>query len=202
MKKTFTKALCFGLILSIVFSALYFSAQCKTISDSVLRLHILANSDSADDQALKLRVRDEILKKSGELLATASNKEEAEQLTAQQMQAIVDDAQAFVYSQGYDYDVKASLLNMPFNTRIYGDIAMPAGNYDALRITIGEGGGHNWWCVMYPPICLPAAEEKQELSDVLDDGQLQIVENEPQYEIKFKFVEIYESIAQFFAGEK
>lgn len=79
---------------------------------------------------------------------------------------------------------------------------MPAGNYDALRITIGEGAGHNWWCVMYPPICLPAAEEKQELSDVLDDGQLQIVENEPQYEIKFKFVEIYESIAQFFAGEK
>ena len=91
---------------------------------------------------------------------------------------------------------------MPFNTRVYGDIAMPAGNYDALRITIGEGAGHNWWCVMYPPICLPAAEEKQELSDVLDDGQLQIVENEPQYEIKFKFVEIYESIAQFFAGEK
>lgn len=202
MKKTFTKALCFGLILSIVFSALYFSAECKTISDSVLRLHILANSNSADDQALKLKVRDEILKKSGELLASASNKEEAEQLTAQQMQAIVDDAQAFVYSQGYDYDVTASLLNMPFNTRIYGDIAMPAGNYDALRITIGEGGGHNWWCVMYPPICLPAAEERQELSDVLDDGQLQIVENEPQYEIKFKFIEIYESIAQFFAGEK
>lgn len=202
MKKTFTKALCFGLIVSIVFSALYFSAECKTISDSVLRLHILANSDSADDQALKLKVRDEILKKSGELLATASTKEEAEQLTAQQMQAIVDDAQAYVYSQGYDYPVTASLLNMPFNTRIYGDIAMPAGNYDALRITIGEGKGHNWWCVMFPPICLPAAEEKQELSDVLDDEQLQIVENEPQYEIKFKFVEIYESIVHFFTGEK
>ena len=202
MKKTIMKALCFGLILSIVFSALYFSAECKTISDSVLRLHILANSDSAGDQALKLKVRDEILKKSGGLLAAASNKEEAERLTAQQMQAIVDDAQEFVYSQGYDYAVTASLLNMPFNTRVYGDIAMPAGNYDALRITIGEGAGHNWWCVMHPPICLPAAEEKQELSDVLDDGQLQIVENEPQYEIKFKFVEIYESIAQFFAGEK
>ena len=202
MKKTIMKALCFGLILSIVFSALYFSAECKTISDSVLRLHILANSDSAGDPALKLKVRDEILKKSGGLLAAASNKEEAERLTAQQMQAIVDDAQEFVYSQGYDYAVTASLLNMPFNTRVYGDIAMPAGNYDALRITIGEGAGHNWWCVMYPPICLPAAEEKQELSDVLDDGQLQIVENEPQYEIKFKFVEIYESIAQFFAGEK
>lgn len=202
MKKTVTKALCFGLILSIVFSALYFSAECKTISDSVLRLHILANSDSADDQALKLRVRDEILKKSGKLLASASNKEEAKRLTAQQMQAIVDGAQEFVYSQGYDYTVTASLLNMPFNTRIYDGVAMPAGNYDALRITIGEGAGHNWWCVMYPPICLPAAEEKQELSDVLDDGQLQIVENEPQYEIKFKFVEIYESIARFFAGEK
>lgn len=202
MKRTVTKALCFGLIVSIVFSALYFSAECKTISDSVLRLHILANSDSADDQALKLKVRDEILKKSGELLATASTKEEAEQLTAQQMQAIVDDAQAYVYSQGYDYPVTASLLNMPFNTRIYGDIAMPAGNYDALRITIGEGKGHNWWCVMFPPICLPAAEEKQELSDVLDDEQLQIVENKPQYEIKFKFVEIYESIVHFFTGEK
>lgn len=202
MKKTFTKALCFGLVLSIVFSALYFSAECKTISESVLRLHILANSDSADDQALKLKVRDEILKKSGELLATASTKEEAEQLTAQQMQVIVDDAQAYVYSLGYDYPVTASLLNMPFNTRIYGDIAMPAGNYDALRITIGEGKGHNWWCVMFPPICLPAAEEKQELSDVLDDEQLQIVENEPQYEIKFKFVEIYENIVHFFTGEK
>lgn len=189
------------MILSIVFSALYFSAECKTISDSVLRLHILANSDSAGDQALKLKVRDEILKKSGGLLAAASNKEEAERLTAQQMQAIVDDAQEFVYSQGYDYAVTASLLNMPFNTRVTA-ISPCRGNYDALRITIGEGAGHNWWCVMYPPICLPAAEEKQELSDVLDDGQLQIVENEPQYEIKFKFVEIYESIAQFFAGEK
>lgn len=200
--KTFTKALCFGLVLTILFSALYFSAECKTISDSVLRLHILANSDSAEDQALKLKVRDRILKTSGTLFADADSKAEAESLTAGQMQAIVDDAYAYIDSLGYDYSVKAELTNMPFDTRIYDNITMPAGNYDALRITIGKGEGHNWWCVMYPPICLPAAENTKELGDVLDDGQLEIVENEPKYEIKFKFVEIYESIAQFFSAEK
>lgn len=200
--KTFTKALCFGLVLTILFSALYFTAECKTISNSVLRLHILANSDSAEDQALKLKVRDRILEISGALFAEAGSKEEAERLTAGQMQAITDDAYAYINSLGYDYPVKAELTNMPFDTRIYDNITMPAGNYDALRITIGSGGGHNWWCVMYPPICLPAAENTKELGDVLDDGQLEIVENEPKYEIKFKFVEIYESIAQFFSAEK
>lgn len=205
MKKTIMKALCFGLILSIVFSALYFSAECKTISDSVLRLHILANSDSAGDQALKLKVRDEILKKSGGLLAAASNKEEAERLTAQQMQAIVDDAQEFVYSQGYDYAVTASLLNMPFNTRVYGDIAMPAGNYDALRITIGEGAGHNWWCVIFPSLCVPATTDgfaDAAAAGGFSDAEIGLMTRaNGAYTVKFRSLELLQALKKYLFGE-
>ena len=128
--------------------------------------------------------------------------DDPEQALAAELPALEHAAAEMLRDLGRDEPVSVTLQNERFPTRDYETFSLPAGVYRTLRVTIGAGEGHNWWCVMYPPICLPAAEEKQELSDVLDDGQLQIVENEPQYEIKFKFVEIYESIAQFFAGEK
>lgn len=198
--KLLIKSAAFGLVLTILLSGLYFHAECKVISNSVLRLHILANSDSEEDQALKLRVRDAVLEKAGYLFSSAHSKEEATKLTKATLSEIEEIAQACITEQGYDYTVKAELTSMFFQTRIYDHIAMPAGVYDALRITIGSGQGQNWWCVMYPPICLPAAEKKDELEDVLEEEQVDILENQPKYEIKFKVVEIFESIANFFTN--
>ena len=81
-----------------------------------------------------------------------------------------------IRDRGYDYPVKVELTNMHFNTRVYETVTLPAGEYDALRVSIGEAQGHNWWCVMFPPMCLPAAEESKELQDVLDPAQMEIVE--------------------------
>ncbi|HIQ79767.1 MAG TPA: stage II sporulation protein R [Candidatus Scatavimonas merdigallinarum] len=198
--KLLIKSAAFGLALTILFSGLYFHAECKVISNSVLRLHILANSDSEEDQALKLRVRDAVLEEAGALFSSAHSKEDAAKLAKAGLSKIEEIAQACITEQGYNYTVRAELTSMFFQTRIYDHIAMPAGVYDALRITIGSGQGHNWWCVMYPPICLPAAEKKDELEDVLEKEQIDILENQPKYEIKFKIVEIFESIANFFTN--
>ena len=102
------------------------------------------------------------------MLDDAQDLNQAEALTEQNLQDIQKVAQEEVYRQGYDYPVKVELTNMHFNTRVYETVTLPAGEYDALRVSIGEAQGHNWWCVMFPPMCLPAAEESKELQDVLD----------------------------------
>lgn len=196
--KNFTKTAVITILLSLIFSSLYFSAECKEISNNVFRLHIIANSDSDEDQSLKLKLRDYILKQSENIFKNAKTKEESINAVQEQLSYIEDLAQKFVYDCGYSYGVKAEIKNMYFNTRIYDNFAMPAGSYDALRITIGRGEGKNWWCVMYPPVCLPSACDSRELEAVLDDKQLDIVENEPKYEIKFKIVEIFEAVQDFF----
>ena len=181
----FEKSLLLGLVLSLLLTMTGFSSQCKAIENQVFRFHVLANSDSEEDQALKLKVRDRVLEYSEELFQTAETREDAEALAAAHLQELRQVAQDEVYRQGYDYPVKAELTNMFFDTREYETVTLPAGYYDALRITIGEAKGHNWWCVMFPPMCLPAAEESQELSDVLSDSQMEVVENGDKYQVKF-----------------
>lgn len=196
MKKT-EKALLFGLILSILvgsFSA--FASDCSAIRESVLRLHILANSDSDEDQALKLKVRDRILEETGDLFENASDLENAESSAANSLELVRSIAEDEVRKQGYDYPVRAELCNMFFETRQYDDITMPAGRYDAVRITIGEAKGHNWWCVLYPPMCIPAAQPKQELGDVLTEDGMEVVTSKPKYEVRFAFVELFERIKE------
>ena len=196
MKKT-EKALLFGLILSILvgsFSA--FASDCSAIRESVLRLHILANSDSDEDQALKLKVRDRILEETGDLFENASDLENAESSAANSLELVRSIAEDEVRKQGYDYPVRAELCNMFFKTRQYDDITMPAGRYDAVRITIGEAKGHNWWCVLYPPMCIPAAQPKQELGDVLTEDGMEVVTSKPKYEVRFACVELFERIKE------
>lgn len=88
---------------------------------------------------------------------------------------------------------------MYFNTREYEDVTMPAGYYDAIRIEIGAAKGKNWWCVMFPPMCVPAASEKEELKEVLSDSEMEIVTEKKQYEAKFAIVEAFESIGDYFS---
>ncbi len=175
-----------------------FAGQCQTISDRVLRLHVLANSDSQEDQELKLKVRDRVLECSANMLDGAANRAQAEALTQENLEEIQRAAQQEVYKQGYDYPVSVELTNMRFNTRKYETVTLPAGDYDALRVSIGSAQGKNWWCVMFPPMCLPAAEQIKELSDVLDPAQMEIVEGGDQYEIKFKTIEVIEDIKSWF----
>lgn len=199
MKNEVEKSIILGFIISILVMMTGFVGQCEDISTRVFRLHILANSDSREDQELKLKVRDKLIEYSGNIFDHVHNKGEAELLLNNNLNEIQKVAQQEVYNQGYSYKVKVEMKNMYFNTRHYDEVTLPAGRYDSIRISIGDAKGKNWWCVMFPPMCLPIAEEKQELSEVLNDKQIDIVTNasELEYEVGFKFVEVYEEIIDF-----
>lgn len=196
--KRIEKAIVVGLILSIITGSFtVFANECSNIRKSVLRLHILANSDSKADQTLKLQVRDRILEETGDLFSDARNLDSAEEQVKENMEVVKKIAEEEIQKQGYDYPVNVELCNMFFNTRQYENITMPAGRYDAMRVTIGEAAGQNWWCVLYPPMCIPAAQPKQELEAVLDQSEMEIVESEPKYEIRFACVEIFERVKEW-----
>ena len=128
----------------------------QTISDKVLRFHVLANSDSEADQNLKLAVRDVVGSFMQEKLTDVENLEECELVVRQSLGEIEEAAAGTIAENGYDYDVTAELDHTSFPVKNYGSYTFPAGDYEALRIVIGEGNGHNWWCVLYPGLCRAA----------------------------------------------
>ena len=156
---------------------------------SVLRLHILADSDSPRDQELKLLVRDAVLEHSDELFGDASGLEEAEKNASEKLPEIVAVAEETLRSQGCCDKVTAEIADVEFDERVYGDITMPAGTYRALRIRIGSAQGHNWWCVMYPPLCLPAAKEvtddKEAEEEFFNDEERDILYHPKKYQVRF-----------------
>ena len=192
--KTFGKALCLAMILTVLLSFTGFAAGCEEIPSQVLRLHVLANSDSQKDQTLKLEVRDRVLAESAGMLDGVKDREQAERAVSQRLEQLKSAARDEIKKRGYDYPVEVSLKNTWFPTRQYGDVTLPAGEYDALEVVIGSGKGHNWWCVLFPPLCLPAAQDPKQLEDVLNPNELKIVRGSGGYEIKFKTVEYYEQI--------
>lgn len=199
--KLWEKAILLGLVFTMLFTLTGFAAQCGQIENKVFRLHVLANSDSEEDQALKLKVRDRILEESRGLFEDSETREDAEQTAAVHLEEFRRAAQEEIYEQGYSYPVTVTLEHCYFNTRYYEDVTLPAGYYDALRVEIGAAEGKNWWCVMFPPMCLPAAEESKELSDVLDPGEMEIVEGGQKFEARFKIVEWIEGLKAWLRGE-
>lgn len=191
------KALIFGFLFSITYSILGVSSKCENISDKVLRLHIIANSNSKEDQNLKLKVRDRILSEFSDKLSMKNNIEEVKKEIEKNISQIKFIAQNEVHNNGFDYKIDVEVVNMYFNTRQYNNTTMPSGFYDALRITLGEGKGKNWWCVMFPPICLAATEQKSNLEDVLNPAEMDIVQNNSEYSLKLKIVEIIVGISNF-----
>lgn len=172
-----------------------FAQQCGDIRSKVFRLHVLANSDTAADQTLKLKVRDKILASYGDVFGTAKDKDGAEAEARANIVNIRRTAQEEVEREGYDYKVGVAVENTYFNTRTYGSYTLPAGNYDALRVTIGSAKGHNWWCVLFPPMCVASAEGSEKIDDVLTSEENKIVSGpEGKYEVKFKIVEFAESL--------
>lgn len=196
--KLFIKSACVAFVLTVIYSIIPFQAQCTDISNEVFRLHILANSDSEKDQDLKMKVRDTVLKYTKSLFENASSKEEAEEVVFDNIEEINAVAKSVVMENGYNYPVKTEITNMYFTTRYYDSYTLPSGMYDALRITIGSGNGHNWWCVMYPSICISSAVEgDKKAKETFDSSQYDIVKNE-QYEYKFFIVELFENLCNCF----
>lgn len=170
-----------------------FAAQCAVVRQNTLRLHIIANSDSTEDQQHKLLVRDALLDTYSELLG-GSNADQAARFAEFLSDDIALTAQKTLRTAGDNHDVAVSVTDMYFDTRTYEDgVTLPAGTYTALRVVIGEGKGKNWWCVMYPPLCIPVATEKQ-AAEV--EEQIRTLSVEPCYQAKFAVVEAFEKLME------
>ena len=178
----------------------YVNAVSEDISNSVFRLHVIANSDSDEDQELKYQVRDEVLEYMNEISSDCSSKEEVVNLVYEYQDEFKQIAEQVIKDNGYDYTVNIRIGNFDFPTKDYGDISLPAGNYDALRIEIGEAAGQNWWCVMFPPLCfvdvtsgIVPDESKEVIKENLNEEEYDLVSNKESSDIKFKF-----SLIEFF----
>lgn len=188
------KSAIIAFVLTVIYSVIPFQAVCAEIPNDVFRFHILANSDSEEDQALKLKVRDKVLERTKILFDTANSKSDAEKFVKANLETIEKIAQNEVYKNGYNYPVKAEVVNMHFDTRYYESYTLPSGMYDALRITIGNAKGHNWWCVMYPSICISTVDEgKDRAKDALSDDEYSVV-TDNKVEYKFFIVELFQKI--------
>lgn len=188
----------------------YVNAVSNNISSSVFRLHVIANSDSVEDQSLKYKVRDKILEYTNTLIDVNSNsKEEVINIVNQNIAILKQVAQNTVYENGFNYNVNISIGNFYFPTKYYGDISLPAGYYDALRVEIGNAKGQNWWCVMFPPLCfvdvtsgIVPDDSKENLQENLPGEEYDLISSDSEeIQFKFKLVEIFENLKETIANK-
>ncbi len=160
----------------------------------ILRFHVLGNSNAKEDVALKLKVRDRVLKVWGKLSTDAKSAYEAENVAIRNTSLLREAALDVIDEEGFNYDVRVGLGVYPFPTKTYGNVTLPAGNYNAVRIVIGEGRGNNWWCVMYPPLCF--VDETYTFDEKYFDGLSDntIREITPKINIQLKILEIIKKI--------
>lgn len=195
-------ALAIGLIVAIITSPFtVFAKECNQIRNEVLRLHIIPNSNTQEDQQIKLIIRDKILEIDEELFLNAGSRDNAIAIAKENLEYIKKTASDTLASHGFTYGVNVEVCKMYFTTREYDTFTLPAGRYDAIRITLGEAKGNNWWCVLYPTLCVPAASKRQNLDDVLTKSQQEIIEGKSEYEIRFASVELWEKIKQYFSDK-
>lgn len=191
------------LSLFILISAIsYVDAVSNNIADSVFRLHVIANSNSKEDQELKLKVRDELLSYMNIISKDSTSKQEAMQIANEHKEEFTQIAEKVIKENGYNYTVNVQIGKADFPTKYYGDITLPAGTYDALKVQIGEAKGQNWWCVMFPPLCfvdvstgIVPDNSKQELKQSLDNEEYDLISKKDNNEISFKFkiVELFQN---------
>lgn len=195
--------LLFLLIAYIFFSAYsYVTAVSTDIADSVFRLHVIANSDSEEDQNLKYKVRDALLEYMNSLCSDVSSKEEAINIAKTHINNFYNIAQNVVYENGYDYTINITIGKCDFPTKQYGDVSLPAGVYDALRVEIGSASGHNWWCVMFPPLCfvdvssgvVPDSSKEMLQDNMSKEDYDLITDADSSLNVKFKIVELFENL--------
>lgn len=193
----------FKMIITLIFLLFIYTSICAfsyaeyistDISNSVFRLHVIANSDSKEDQDLKYKVRDSLLNYMNSICSNCSNKEEAINLVEKYKNNFKQIALDTIHNEGYNYEVNINIGNFEFPTKTYGDISLPSGFYDALRVEIGKAKGQNWWCVMFPPLCfvdvssgIVPDESKEVLNESLTDEEFSIVSDTSNKEVQFKF---------------
>ena len=168
----------------------------QALSGNIIRLHIRANSDSPQDQALKLKVRDKILKESSKLIEGAEDKREVYNIIGSNLDLLSACASEEIKKNGYSYSAEVTLGKSDFPTKAYGDIYLPAGTYEALIVNIGEASGKNWWCVMFPPLCFAEGSvycEDETMKESLDINSYELVKGEKP-KIKFKVYEIWQKL--------
>lgn len=206
------------LVLGSVLGISYMKAGASqnTISDKIIRFHVIANSDTTEDQTLKLKVRDEVLKYISPKLKDSKNIDESRKILDKNNEVIKEIARKVIKENGYEYEVTTTLSHENFPVKSYGNITLPQGNYEAYRIIIGSGKGHNWWCVMFPPLCftditkgeVAYKETEKEMKQVLTPEEYKLVNNldtntidGEEIVVKFKFVEIAENLCEKIQGK-
>lgn len=196
--KAFEIALLVALALFLTSGALALRTQ-DALADKVVRLHVLANSDSEEDQALKLRVRDAVLEQATAILEQSTDRREAESRLRGQLLELERTAAQEIQIAGYSYPVTLELKNTDFPTKEYDGFTLPAGEYLALRVIIGEGEGKNWWCVVFPPLCTAVSADvpASALAAGFDQEEVSLITEKNQgYVLKFKAVEWWESLKE------
>ncbi len=196
-------------LLIVIFLLLTYIAVCSftyvcevsnNISKSVFRLHVIANSDSDEDQNLKLIVRDNLINYMNSLTTDISTKDEAIKLAKEHKQDFYNIAKNTIEENGYNYDVNIEIGNSYFPTKYYGDITLPSGYYDSLKVEIGEAKGQNWWCVMFPPLCfvdmstgIVPEESKENIKKNLPEEEYALISetNNSSLNFKFKLIELF-----------
>lgn len=201
-KRVFVILLLFTLFIFIsLFS--YVTKVSQSIANSVFRLHVIANSDTAEDQALKLKVRDELLSYMNVLSKNCSSKEEVIKLARENQDELKKIAEQSITDNGFSYTVNVQIGSSDFPTKVYGDISLPAGTYDALKVQIGDAKGKNWWCVMFPPLCFVDVSSgvvpdssKEQIKENLSDEEYDLISKTDDTEIHFKFklVEFFQNL--------
>ncbi len=198
MGKRIKLSVLFGLICAILLSMTHFNAVCDDLRQNVLRLHIIANSDAAADQQLKLKIRDEILLQTGGIFADVKSLEAAEYETEKNLSRFSEIANRVIKENGFEYEARVSLGDCFFETRHYDSFSLPAGTYRSLIINLGNAKGENWWCVIFPSVCIPAATDG-DLRESVREESATVAQQSERYIVKFKAVEIYEKIKNLFS---
>lgn len=191
------------LIIFIIISAIsYVSAVSNNISNSVFRLHVIANSDSEEDQNLKYKVRNALLEYMNSLTQNITSRDAAIEIAKKHENEFYKIAKKVIEDNGYDYNVNINIGNSFFPTKYYGDICLPSGYYDSLKVEIGNASGQNWWCVMFPPLCfvdmstgIVPNESKHTINENLNDEEYAIISktNTTNINFKFKLIEFFNS---------
>ena len=197
--KKWELALLLGLCAAMLWGAWSMQRQ-DALAQKMIRLHVIANSDSDADQALKLEVRDRVLDFTTTVLQRSADMEDAQVRLREELTRIEDIAQREIAAQGYDYPVTAQLASTEFPLKEYDGFSLPAGEYMALRLVIGEGEGQNWWCVVYPPLCTAAATDMPETAiraGLSGDDVSLITEEDAGYVLKFRSLELWEQLRQW-----
>ncbi len=192
-------ALLFGVAFALL-AGTWLTGQQKALAGQMVRLHVVANSDSEEDQAVKLLVRDAVLAQAGPWLEEAATQTEAMEILSGHLSEL---AQIGAETAGEGVEVTASIEEDAwFPTKEYEDFALPAGKYPALRITLGEGKGHNWWCVVFPPLCLGSVSETvAERAGNFSEDQVRLITGETEgYVVKFKAMELWDQFSGWLEG--